>query len=127
MNKWGILLEPEHISTGGEIGVEGTLDFILQELRNINGRFDNLEEGQAVLCERVGDIDSELKAFRIETRNSLQVIQTGQQGVREEMTQRFKETKNSLQTIQKDTELTYQKIALYDLKFNRLESMIDKK
>lgn len=155
--------------TGGEIELEGTLNFILQELRNINSRFDNLEEGQTVLCERVGsvekrvgsieggqlalydrfgnievrvgniekqvtnidsqvgDIDNELKDFRVETRTSLQVIQTGQQGVREEITQRFRETTNSLQTIQKDTELTYQKISLHDLKFNRLESKSDKK
>ncbi|MFS0574091.1 hypothetical protein AB1K83_00515 [Sporosarcina sp. 179-K 3D1 HS] len=72
--------------------------------------------------QRVGNIDTVLKDFRTETKTALQIIQTGQQGAREEMTQRFKETKSDLQVLKKDIEFTYQKTAMLELKFNRLES-----
>lgn len=64
-----------------------------------------------------------MKDFRTETKISLQVIQTGQQGSREEMTQRFNETKKHLEHLEADIELTYQKTALHDLKFNRMENI----
>ena len=62
--------------------MEDKLDLILNELQNLN--------------KRVGGIEGELKDFRSETKTTLQLIQTGQQGTREAMTQRFNETKKSL-------------------------------
>ncbi len=89
------------------------LNLILDELQKLN--------------QRVGNIETELKDFRSETKTALQVIQTGQQRTREEMTQRFKETKSSLDRLESDIEFTYQKTALHDLKFHRIENSTNEK
>lgn len=100
--------------------MEKKLDLILQKL-------EVLDDGMQQLNKRVGSIEFELKDFRGETKTMLQVIQTGQQGTREEITQRFNETKKGLERLEADVEFTYQKTALHDLKFNRIKNNPDEK
>lgn len=88
----------------------------------LNERVGQIEEGHSQMNQRVNSIDTELKEFRLETRTSFQMIQTGQQGTLEEMTQRFKEVKQGMDSLQKDIELTYQKTALNELQLNRQQT-----
>lgn len=82
-------------------------------------QFTHFEAGQKDLVKQVNGIEIELKEFRTETKTSLKVIQTGQQGTREEMTQRFKDTLNRLES---DIALTFQKTAQQELELNRIKN-----
>ena len=82
-------------------------------------KFTHFEAGQKDLVKQVNGIEIELKEFRTETKTSLKVIQTGQQGTREEMTQRFKDTLNRLES---DIALTFQKTAQQELELNRIKN-----
>ncbi|WP_404997002.1 hypothetical protein [Caldifermentibacillus hisashii] len=85
-------------------------------------KFTHFEAGQKDLVKQVKGIDTELKEFRTETKTSLKVIQTGQQGTREEMTQRFKEVKHTLNRLESDIALTFQKTAQQELELNRIKN-----
>ncbi|KIO69723.1 hypothetical protein [Caldibacillus thermoamylovorans] len=85
-------------------------------------KFTHFEAGQKDLVKQVKGIDTELKEFRTETKTSLKVIQTGQQGTREEMTQRFKEVKHTLNSLESDIALTFQKTAQQELELNRIKN-----
>ncbi|WP_430298749.1 hypothetical protein [Schinkia azotoformans] len=106
---------------GGKL-VEKTLDLILQKLTSLEEGQKSLEVGQKNLAKKVNNIESELKEFRTETRTSLQIIHTGQQGTREEMTQRFKEVKHSLSHLESDITLTFQKTVQNELELNRIKN-----
>lgn len=82
-------------------------------------QFTHFEAGQKDLVKQVNGIEIELKEFRTETKTSLKVIQTGQQGTREEMTQRFKDTLNRLES---DIALTFQKTTQQELELNRIKN-----
>lgn len=129
---------------------ENLLEQIFEELKNMNNRIGGLEQrfngleqrfgdletgqkdlvrkfthfeaGQKDLVKQVKGIDTELKEFRTETKTSLKVIQTGQQGTREEMTQRFKEVKHTLNSLESDIALTFQKTAQQELELNRIKN-----
>jgi len=81
-----------------------------------------LETGQKDLVKQVKGIETELKEFRTETKTSLKVIQTGQQGTREEMTQRFKEVKHTLNHLESDIALIFQKTAQQEIELNRIKN-----
>ena len=85
-------------------------------------KFTHFEAGQKDLVKQVNGIEIELKEFRTETKTSLKVIQTGQQGTREEMTQRFKEVKHTLNSLESDIALTFQKTAQQELELNRIKN-----
>lgn len=85
-------------------------------------QFTHFEAGQKDLVKQVNGIEIELKEFRTETKTSLKVIQTGQQGTREEMTQRFKEVKHTLNSLESDIALTFQKTAQQELELNRIKN-----
>lgn len=115
--------------------MEKKLDLILSELQNLNNRIRNLEVGQQNLEAgqksleagqnelriKTNSIDAELKEFRTETKIVLQIIQTSQQGTREEITQRFKEVKHSLSHLESDISFTFQKTAQNELELNRIK------
>lgn len=93
-----------------------TLKYVLDDaLKPIHHRLDRMDK-------RIGGLEVELKEFRSETKTALQLIQSGQRGTREEMTQRFNETREGFQRIEADLKFVNHKTADHELKFNRLES-----
>ncbi|MDQ1911648.1 hypothetical protein RAC89_14655 [Paenibacillus sp. GD4] len=63
---------------------EQILGQILEELRGMNGQLTSLNE-------RVSSLEHQFQEFRVEVRTDLQVLKAGQQGLRKEITDRFKE------------------------------------
>ncbi|UOF90848.1 hypothetical protein LSG31_00760 [Fodinisporobacter ferrooxydans] len=85
------------------------------------------------LNSRVGTIESELKEFRQETEANFQVLKAGNEGLREQVSQRAKETKDQIQHAQEtvlheindiklDVEFTYEKTARNELALKRLQA-----
>lgn len=70
-------------------GVDRRFDDIDQRFEGVDRRFDRIESDHKTLRD-------ELREFREETRADLQVLKAGQQGIRTEITDRFKETKTEL-------------------------------
>ncbi|WP_432362630.1 hypothetical protein [Sporosarcina sp. UB5] len=75
-------------------------------------------KGEVVLEEKLNLILQELQHMN----NKMGKFEEGQTNLHEEMTQSFKEVKNCLLNLQKDGELIYQKIALLELRLNRLST-----
>lgn len=84
-------------------------------------RVGNMEKGQKKLTVDVGNLETELKDFRTETKTALQIIMTGQQGTRTELTQRFKEVQHTLGHLETDIAYNFQKTAQLDLEIYRLK------
>ena len=105
-------LQPIHLELKA---IDQRFDGMDQRFDGIDRRFDGMDE-------RFDSLEGELKEFRAETKTALQVIQSGQQGTRAEMTQRFNETKKGLERLESDIEFTYKKTAMHDLKLNRIEN-----
>ncbi|CAM3183484.1 hypothetical protein FITA111629_08555 [Filibacter tadaridae] len=103
-------------------GMDQRFDGMDQRFDGMDQRFDGMDGRIDGMDGRIDSLESELKEFRAETKTALQVIQSGQQGTRTEMTQRFNETKKGLERLESDIEFTYQKTAMHDLKLNRIEN-----
>jgi len=68
---------------------EQILNQLLDGITTINQRLDRIESEQA-------EQRNELKEFREEVRADMQVLKAGQKGLRNEITDRFKEVKKEL-------------------------------
>ncbi|MCM3757359.1 hypothetical protein M3197_07640 [Sporosarcina aquimarina] len=102
--------------------LDDALQPIHHRLDRMNQRFDGMDNKFDGMDQRIGSLEVELKEFRSETKTALQLIQNGQRGTREEMTQRFNETREGFQRIEADFKFVNHKTADHDLKFNRLEN-----
>lgn len=99
------------------------MDNFQGSLTQMNDRMDNFEGTQSELLTRVNSIETELKDFRTETKTALRIIQDGQRGTRQEMTQRFNEVKRSFNHLESDVALIYQKTAKQELEINRIKNL----
>lgn len=97
-------------------------DGIDQRFDGIDQRFDGVDKKFDGLNQRIVGLETELKEFRSETKTALQLIQSGQRGTREEMTQRFNETRDGFKRLEADFRYVNHKTADHELKFHRLES-----
>ncbi|MDW0110465.1 hypothetical protein [Sporosarcina aquimarina] len=98
------------------------LDRMDQRFDVMDQRFDGIDQRFEGMDQRIGGLETELKEFRAETKTALQLLQTGQRGTREEMTQRFNETREGFKRLEADFTYVNHKTADHDLKFHRLES-----
>ncbi|MBD7908020.1 hypothetical protein [Sporosarcina gallistercoris] len=102
--------------------IDQRFDGINQKFDSIGQRFDGMDKRFDGMNQRIGGLETELKEFRAETKTALQVIQSGQQGTRQEMTQRFNETREGFKRMEADFTYVNHKTADHELKFHRLES-----
>ncbi|MGN7409431.1 hypothetical protein [Sporosarcina sp. SAFN-010] len=103
-------------------GMDHRLDGMDNKFDGMNKKFDGMDNKFDGMDQRIGSLEVELKEFPSETKTSLQLIQNGQRSTREEMTQRFNETREGFQRIEADFKFVNHKTADHELKFNRLEN-----
>ncbi|WP_243292662.1 hypothetical protein [Bacillus sp. FJAT-47783] len=120
---------------------EQLLQQILKEVINVNKRVDSLERELKEMRSELNDVKGELNNVKCEVNNvkieiisfktefndfhketgvQLKILQDGQKGLLNEITERFNETNEKMDNIELDLMYTYHKVSENALKLNRL-------